>query len=239
MQYKYIFKRNGLAALLLATGAMTLPNSALACGADPFIGEICTFSFDFCPQGFLEANGQVLPTSQYQALFSLLGNRFGGNGSSTFALPDLRGRTPIGKGTPTNGTANYQFGAAYGASATQLTTNQLPAHSHAATLSQTITATLPVSTLGGTLSALNNGDTGYLAALAGSYSGRSVTLEGPYTATAPTTGSTATLPVTVSASSATITVAASPAPTAQVPTLSPSLAMTFCVAVQGNYPPRS
>lgn len=240
MQHKYIFRRHSLAVLLLATGTMTQSNGALACGDEPYIGEVCMFAYAFCPVGYLEANGQILPINQYAALYSLLGVRYGGNGASTFALPDLRGRAMIGKGRPIGQATNYQMGDAYGSFATQLTTAQLPAHSHAATLtdSQTISASLPVSTLGGTLSALNNGDTGYLAAMTASYSGRNVTLTGPYTTTAPEAGSMASLPVTVSTSGGSVAIAPTPTPTAKVPTLTPSIAMTACVAVEGIYPQR-
>lgn len=66
--------------------------------ADPFIGEIKMVGFNFPPRGFALCNGQVLPINQNQALFSLLGTTFGGNGQTTFALPDLRNRTPVHAG---------------------------------------------------------------------------------------------------------------------------------------------
>lgn len=240
-QNKCLFKHRRLAALLLASSALTLSTPALACGLDPLMGEVCMFAYDFCPRGYLEANGQLLQINQYAALYSLLSTRYGGNGSSTFALPDLRGRTMIGRGIPTGESTNYQLGASYGSFSTQLTPAQLPSHSHTATLtagSQTISASLPVSTLAGTLSALNNGDTGYLATLAGSYSGRSVTLTGPYTTTAPVAGSTATLPVTASVSGGSVSVAPTPTPTTKVPTVTPSVTMIACIAAEGLYPER-
>lgn len=239
-QNKCLFKHRRLAALLLASSALTLATPAQACGLDPLIGEVCMFAYNFCPRGYLEANGQLLPINQYAALYSLLDIRYGGN-STQFALPDLRGRTMIGRGMPTNESTYYQLGTSYGSFATQLTPAQLPSHSHTATLtagSQTITASLPVSTLAGTLSALNNGDTGYLATLAGSYSGRSVTLTGPYTSTAPVAGSTATLPVTASVSGGSVSVAPTPTPTAKVPTVTPSVTMIACIAAEGIYPER-
>lgn len=67
-------------------------------GPDPYMGEIAIFGTNFCPRGWAEANGQLLKISEYQALFSLLGTMYGGDGRTTFALPDLRGRTAIGKG---------------------------------------------------------------------------------------------------------------------------------------------
>ena len=245
LQNKCLFKHHRLATLLLASCALTLSTPSLACGSDPLMGEVCMFAFDFCPYGYLEANGQTLQINQYQALYSLLGNRFGGSAGSTFALPNLRGRTMIGRGTPTNETTNYQLGTSYGSFATQLTLAQLPAHNPTAALtadSQTITASLPVSTLvgssTGTLSALASGQTGYLAGVSGKSGASAVNFIGPYTTTAPVAGSTATLPVTASVSGGLVSVAATPNPTAKVPTLTPSVAMTPCIAVDGIYPTR-
>ena len=244
-QNKCMFKRHRLAALLLASSTLTLSTPTLACGSEPFIGEVCMFAFNFCPQGYLEANGQILPISSYTALFSLLGTQFGGNGTFNFALPDLRGRAMIGRGLPPGENTDYQLGTSYGSFATQLTTAQLPAHNHGATLnegSQTITASLPVSTqVGtstGTLSALANGQTGYLAGVRGKTGPSSVNFTGPYTTTPPEAGSTATLPVTASISGGSVAVASTPAPTAKVPTLTPSVTMTACIAAEGIYPAR-
>ena len=63
--------------------------------AEPFLGEVRLFSFTFAPRGWAQCNGQLLPINQNQALFSLLGTTFGGNGTTNFALPDLRGRAPV------------------------------------------------------------------------------------------------------------------------------------------------
>jgi microcystin-dependent protein len=70
---------------------------------DPFLGELKLMSFNFAPQGWAQCNGQVLPINQNQALFSLLGTTYGGNGQTTFALPDLRGRAPVHRGKLTQG----------------------------------------------------------------------------------------------------------------------------------------
>ena len=66
--------------------------------AEPFLSEIRMMAFPFTPRGWAPCNGQLLPINQYQALFSLLGTTYGGNGSTTFALPNLKGRVPIGTG---------------------------------------------------------------------------------------------------------------------------------------------
>jgi len=97
--------------------------------SEPYIGEIQTFGLNFCPRGWAEANGQLLPISQNTALFSLFGTNFGGNGTSTFGLPDLRGRSVIGSGQGP-GLSNRVIGQTGGAEMVTLTTNQIPAHTH-------------------------------------------------------------------------------------------------------------
>ena len=74
----------------------------------PFMGQIEIFSFNFAPKGWALCNGQLLPINQNQALFSLLGTQFGGNGQTTFGLPDMRSRIPISMGTNVIGTAAGQ-----------------------------------------------------------------------------------------------------------------------------------
>jgi microcystin-dependent protein len=97
---------------------------------DPFIGEIRLVSFNFAPKGWALCAGQLLPINQNQALFSLLGTYYGGDGRTTFALPDLRGRIPVGAGEPPAG-SSYPLGATGGQETVGLTTGQLPAHAHA------------------------------------------------------------------------------------------------------------
>ena len=91
---------------------------------DAFLAEIRLFSFFFAPKGWALANGQFLPINQNQALFSLLGTTYGGNGQTTFALPDLRGKTPIHMG---NG---HTLGEAAGAESVTINIQQLPTHTH-------------------------------------------------------------------------------------------------------------
>jgi microcystin-dependent protein len=92
----------------------------------PFVGEIRLMSFNFAPKGWAMCNGQSLPINQNQALFSLLGTMYGGNGQTTFALPDLRGRVPIHFG---NGHTQGQIG---GEQAHTLTIGEMPTHTHTA-----------------------------------------------------------------------------------------------------------
>lgn len=90
----------------------------------PFLGEIKIVSFNFSPKGWATCNGQFLPINQNQALFSLLGTAYGGNGQTTFALPDFRGRVPLHVGS------GFTQGQAGGQEAHTLPIVELPAHSH-------------------------------------------------------------------------------------------------------------
>src|SRR5215210_7459785 len=92
----------------------------------PFMSEIRIMGFNFAPKGWAQCNGQFLPINQNQALFSLLGTTFGGNGQTTFALPDFRGRVPIHTGDGLN------IGTAFGEEFHTLSQNEMPAHTHAA-----------------------------------------------------------------------------------------------------------
>lgn len=92
--------------------------------SNPFLGELKLTAFGFPPKGWAFCNGQLLPINQNQALFSLLGTTYGGNGQTTFALPDLRGRTPVHAG------ADVSLGERAGAEAVALGTSQLPPHNH-------------------------------------------------------------------------------------------------------------
>jgi microcystin-dependent protein len=92
--------------------------------SDPFLGELKLMSFVFPPKGWALCNGQILSIAQNQALFALLGTTYGGNGQTTFALPDLRGRVPQHAAT------TFGLGAAGGTTAVTLSPEQMPAHSH-------------------------------------------------------------------------------------------------------------
>jgi microcystin-dependent protein len=86
--------------------------------------------YNFAPRGWAFCNGQILPIAQNTALFSLIGTTFGGNGQTTFALPDLRGRFPNSSGQGP-GLSNYDLGQVSGTESVTLTVNQMPAHGHA------------------------------------------------------------------------------------------------------------
>lgn len=115
----------------LATAAIFGGANAQACGTDDYIGMVCMTAANFCPRGTLEANGALLPVSQHTTLYSLLGTTYGGNGTTTFALPDLRGRSAIGAGTGT-GLSPVMQGGQRGAESVTLSVNNLPSHNHSA-----------------------------------------------------------------------------------------------------------
>ncbi len=98
--------------------------------SEPFLGEIRMFGGNFAPRGWAFCHGQLLPISSNAALFSLLGTIYGGNGSTTFALPDLRGRVPMHFGSGP-GLSERRQGLRAGVETVTLTTGQLPAHNHA------------------------------------------------------------------------------------------------------------
>ena len=126
------FLRNALA---LVGGAAVLAGARRAGAAtqsnDPYLGEIMLWSATFAPRGWAACDGQLLPISQNQALFSLLGTTYGGNGVTTFALPDLRGRVPIGFGQGP-GLPAYPHGLRGGSESHALTVDEMPAHTHVA-----------------------------------------------------------------------------------------------------------
>src|ERR1700755_2995887 len=101
--------------------------------AEPFLSEIRIFSFNFPPKGWAECNGQTLPINQNQALFSLLGTTYGGNGQTTFGLPNLQGRAPVPAGQ------GFTLGQAAGEPAHTLTGNEMPQHTHTFAASTTAT----------------------------------------------------------------------------------------------------
>ncbi|MDX6508973.1 MAG: hypothetical protein QOG81_725 [Gaiellaceae bacterium] len=100
--------------------------------ADPFVAEIRIFPFNFAPKGWAWCNGQLLPISQNTALFSLLGTFYGGDGKSTFALPNLQGSVPVhvGGNQPGPGLSTYDLGETGGTDTVTLLASESPAHTH-------------------------------------------------------------------------------------------------------------
>lgn len=97
--------------------------------AQPYVGEVRIFAGNFAPAGWMFCEGQLLPISENETLFQLIGTTYGGDGESTFALPDMRGRIPLHMGTARSGTT-YQLAEQAGTEEVTLTVNQLPMHTH-------------------------------------------------------------------------------------------------------------
>lgn len=97
--------------------------------SSPYVGEIRLFAGNFAPAGWAFCAGQLMPISENETLFNLIGTTYGGDGQSTFALPDLRSRAPLHQGTGSSGTT-YQIGQLGGVETVTLTTQQIPSHNH-------------------------------------------------------------------------------------------------------------
>jgi microcystin-dependent protein len=174
---------------------------------------VTCFAGDFAPKTWAFCSGQILAIAQNQALFSLLGTTYGGNGVTTFALPDLRGRTAVGIGQGI-GTANYFLGQQAGSETVTLTTSSMPAHVHTGTANLKLEAD-------STACADPAPDFNY---------------PGPYTnayAAAPTNGANMLAPKYLSV---TIGSTGNGQP---VPVLSPYLAINYIICLQGVYPSRN
>lgn len=163
---------------------------------EPFLGEIRLFPFGFTPTGWTACEGQILPIQTNNALFSLLGTQFGGDGRVNFGLPDLRGRTPLASNYTT-----YLQGAKGGEATHALTITEMPAHTHGVIGS--LTAVVENSPVGNTW---------------GSFAG----------AFNPTSN--------VTMNPAAIGIAGAGVPHAN---MQPYLALNFCIATSGIYPPRN
>jgi microcystin-dependent protein len=188
--------------------------------SDQFVGQILLFPFNFPPKGFAFCQGQLLPISQNTALFSLLGTMYGGNGISNFALPNLQGCVAMGFGQGPGLTFRSQ-GDVVGLEAVTLSVAELPAHSHAIDISA-LTATARCKNGAGNQSA----PAGNVPAI------EAAGLTATYSDAAPN-ASMHSLPATAS-------LIAAPAGGSQPhDNRQPYLALNYCIALQGVFPPRS
>jgi microcystin-dependent protein len=166
--------------------------------ADPFVAEIRIFPFNFPPTGWAFCNGQLMPISQNTALFSLLGTTYGGDGKSTFALPDLQGNAPMHPG------ATHFLGETGGSETVTLLQTEMPAHTHAQAVSQ-----------GDAIERLPGGQLLATGIAIGQYGAAAAMTPMAFQAVAPAGGS---LPHN---------------------NMQPYLTLSFCIALQGVFPPRS
>ena len=121
--------KKSLLILIFAFATFLTPNKIFAQQVDAFLGEIRMVGFNFVPQGWARCDGRLLPISSNTALFSLLGTMYGGDGQTTFALPDLRGRVAIGQGQGPGLSTTIQ-GEIRGSENVTLTAQNIPPHSH-------------------------------------------------------------------------------------------------------------
>lgn len=120
--------KNSILALTLFISGTFM--STLKAQSEPFLGQIAFVPYNRAPNGWADCNGQLMPIAQNQALFSLIGTIYGGNGTTTFALPDMRGRVLISQGQGPSNSQNYLIGETGGSEAVTLTQQQMPIHNH-------------------------------------------------------------------------------------------------------------
>jgi microcystin-dependent protein len=179
----------------------------------PFVGEITIFAFNFAPTGWAQCRGQLLPISQNTALFSLLGTMYGGDGKSTFALPNLQDSVPNSSGQSTTGTQYFE-GQQSGSSTVTLLQSEIPAHNHF------FNATTNVGTV--VTSAQNQPGLAQLGTKQNQFNANIYS----------TTPANATQPLSPFA----ISVTGQGLPHNN---MQPYLTLNFCIAMQGVFPPRT
>lgn len=190
--------------------------------AEAFIGEIRLVAFSYPPQGWMFCQGQILAIAQYNALFALLGTTYGGNGTTNFALPDLRSRVPVGTGQGT-GMSNITPGQVGGVESTALSILNMPTHNHVASGTASMTIGTVASNPNSTPSATNN----VLAASGGGPGSASVwsdSVNTPLTLANPETVS-----VNVQAAGG----------SQQFSIRNPYLGMNYAICIQGIFPSRN
>ena len=205
-------------ALLAAAGIALGVACTASAGPEAYLGEVMLTGSSWCPENTLPANGKLLSIMDNQALFSLLGTMYGGNGQTTFALPNLQGRAAINSGRGP-GLSAYEQGVPVGTETVQLTTEQLPAHRH--------TVGPHTHEVGVTSSPPNTNDGA--GALLSEY---------PETANAYTTGATADGTMAVGSVTPGQVFVGDAGGTDALNIVQPVLPMTYCIVVKGNYPPR-
>lgn len=210
--------------------------------SDPFIGEIRMFAGNFAPRGWALCNGQQLAISTNSALFSILGTTYGGNGQTTFGLPNFQSRSPVGTGTG-GGLTPVILGQVAGVENVNLTVGQLPVHAPTATFTGTpsnVTTTVDVATTTATaMVAPAAGATTYLSATTAKAGPTNVAFNGLFTGTAPDS-TKANLGGAHGSVTPSGTVTVAPVGGGQpVGIRNPYLGMNFIIALEGIYPSRN
>lgn len=199
---------------------------------DVFIGSVMTFSFPFAPRYWSLCTGQIMNLQQNIALYSLIGTAYGGNGTTTFGLPDLRGRIPMNQGTGA-GLTPKNMGNAQGVEQLALTLDNLPPHTHIATLGslQATTAITLANPTTNPLTAPSATNAWIGASTAGDDGAANIFSTGPGTTPVNQKGvnTTVTGDITIATNGAGV----------PFPILNPFLVVNFSIAMQGIFPPRN
>jgi len=197
--------------------------------SEPFLAQISMFAGNFAPRGWAFCNGQLLPISQNTALFSLLGTTYGGDGRTTFALPDLRGRVPVNSGNSTGPGLTFRpLGQRGGTETNNLTVAQMPSHNHL--VGGSASGTIKV----GQATSTSSPDGAYPSTLTADFGGEAVTSQGY--STTPSQQTMAADAVVLNPASIQIgNTGASQA----VYNMQPYLAINFIIATQGLFPSRN
>jgi microcystin-dependent protein len=216
--------------------------------SDPYLGEIRNFAFNFAPVGWLQCQGQILPINSNQALFALLGTIYGGNGTTTFGIPDLRGRVPVGVGAGAN-LANIVQGEIGGQNAVAITIPNLPPHTHIATFTPTggggaptVNVNIQGSSSTGTATTPNGN---YLSGSVNTATGHATPVLLPLYSPAPASqtalGNIAGVSATISGGGGITGGAVTNASTGSgtpLPTQPPFIGANYCIATEGIFPSR-
>ena len=186
---------------------------------DEYMGMVKIFAGNFAPRGFMFCNGQIIGIAQNSALFALLGTTYGGNGQTTFGLPDLRGRAPVGWGQGP-GLSNYNLGQPYGTEKTSILINNMPAHNHLATSTLSLNASDAAATVGTPVA-------GNALGAAKDVNTDAVSM---YTTSAPN------IPLTGGSVATTTALTGGNVP---ISILQPTLAISYIIAIEGAFPSRN
>ncbi|WP_296947750.1 phage tail protein [uncultured Massilia sp.] len=236
---EHIFRKNTMShpkrfSRLAAGAALALlgvvPVVAQACDTEPYLGNVCTYAFDWCPRGYVKADGRLLNIREFNGLYSLLATKFGGDGQTTFGIPDLRGRSVVGAGVSAQATyiTAVNFAQQLGQQTLMLNSTQvpLPVHTHTATLTPVagplvvpatanqlnVSIKLPAGTSTAGAVATPPSGTGvnaYMTAMSAKSGPATISLVGPYTGGVAPDAPNSKLPLTVKVDGTAPTVATS------------------------------
>lgn len=218
-------------ALPVFLASAALAQAAQACSGSPIIGQTCLMATNFCPVSYLPADGRLLNIAEYSAVFALLGITYGGDGYQTFALPDLRGRIPVGVGQGPSLLPVVQ-GEEFGAEDAALDYSTMPSHSHSADFANGRAFNVRI--------AASTNRTGNARIPSNTHNYLSASPTGP-TSAAIWSSSAATVPLggvsiaNPANTAITLGINGSGQP---FPTVPPSLGLLWCIAVEGIFPSR-